>query len=62
MGNLNIDDVKMYVEKHIWNFHKKRISSLANLKLSTILKRKNPYLFKAKNILTAEQIVSFSAL
>ena len=58
MGNLNIDDVKMYVEKHIGNFHKKRISSLANLKLSTILKRKNPYLFKAKNILTAEQIVS----
>ena len=58
MGSLSIDDVKMYVEKHIGNFHKKRISSLANLKLSTILKRKNPYLFKAKNILTAEQIVS----
>ena len=58
MGSLNIDDVKMYVEKHIGNFHKKRISSLDNLKLSTILKRKNPYLFKAKNILTAEQIVS----
>ena len=58
MGSLNIDDVKMYVEKHIGDFHKKRISSLDNLKLSTILKRKNPYLFKAKNILTAEQIVS----
>ena len=58
MGSLNIDDVKMYVEKHIGNFHKKRISSLDNLKLSTIFKRKNPYLFKAKNILTAEQIVS----
>ena len=58
MGSLNIDDVKMYVEKHIGDFHKKRISSLDNLKLSKILKRKNPYLFKAKNILTAEQIVS----
>ena len=62
MGSLSIDDVKMYVEKNIGAFHKKRISSLANLKLSTILKRKNPYLFKAKNILTAEQIVSFCAL
>ena len=45
MGSLNIDDLKMYVENHIGNFHKKRISSLDNLKLSTILKRKNPYLF-----------------
>lgn len=58
MDSLNIEDVRMYVEKHIGDFHKKRISSLDNLKLSTILKRKNPYLFKAKNILTAEQIVS----
>lgn len=58
MGSLSIDDVKIYVENHIGTFHKKRISSLDNLKLSTILKRKNPYLFKAKNILTAEQIVS----
>lgn len=58
MAKLKIDDVKSYVEKNISVFHKKRISSLDNLKLSTILKRKNPYLFKAKNILTAEQIVS----
>ncbi|MEL3913501.1 PmeII family type II restriction endonuclease [Treponema pedis] len=58
MDNLKIDDVKVYVEKNISIFHKKRISSLDSLKLSTILKRKNPYLFKAKNILTAEQIVS----
>src|SRR5699024_9640891 len=31
--------------------------SLDKLKLSKVLKRKNPYLFKAKYVLTAEQIV-----
>jgi len=35
----------------------KRIQSLESLKLSQVLKRKNPYLFKAKYVLTAEQII-----
>ena len=48
---------KEYVEKNIGIFHEKRIESLNNLKLTNVLKRKNPYLFKAKNVLTAEQIV-----
>jgi hypothetical protein len=46
-----------YVEKNIVDFHQKRISSLDRLKLRSVLKRKNPYLFKAKYILTAEQLV-----
>lgn len=57
MKNLNLMDVLEYVENNIGNFHKKRISSLDKLKLSTVLKRKNPYLFKAKHILTADAIV-----
>lgn len=57
MNKLNIDDIVQYVEKNIEMFHEKRIESLDKLKLVTILKRKNPYLFKAKNVLTAEQIV-----
>jgi len=39
------------------SFHQKRIQSLDGLKLAQVLKRKNPYLFKAKYVLTAEQIV-----
>ena len=39
------------------HFHEKRIQSLDGLKLSKVLKRKNPYLFKAKYVLTAEQII-----
>ena len=57
MGKLNSKDVVKYVEENIGIFHQKRIYSLDSLKLSKVLKRKNPYLFKAKYILTAEEIV-----
>lgn len=46
-----------YVENNIGKFHQKRIDSLDKLKLSQVLRRKNPYLFKAKHVLTAEQII-----
>jgi len=57
MKPLNLKDVSQYVEQNIGAFHLKRIQSLDRLKLSQVLKRKNPYLFKAKNVLTAEQII-----
>jgi len=58
MKQLKIEDVRKYVEENINSFHLARIESLYGLKLSKILKRKNPYLFRAKNILTASEIVS----
>jgi len=57
MKTLNLKEVTQYVEENIGSFHQKRIQSLDNLKLTNVLRRKNPYLFKAKYILTAEQIV-----
>jgi hypothetical protein len=57
MQPLKIEDVINYVEENIGSFHKKRIASIDGLKLEKVLKRKNPYLFKAKYILTAEQLV-----
>jgi hypothetical protein len=57
MNKLKISDVTQYVEENIETFHKKRIDSLDKLKLETVLKKKNPYLFKAKHFLTAEQII-----
>jgi len=57
MEKLKIKDVAQYVEKNIGTFHEKRIQSLDGLKLTQVLKRKNPYLFKAKYVLTADQIV-----
>lgn len=57
MRRLNLADVSQYVEDNIGTFHQKRISSLDSLSLSKVLRRKNPYLFKAKYILTAQEIV-----
>lgn len=50
-------DIVAYVEANIGDFHERRIKSLERLKLRNILKRKNPYLFKAKNVLTASELV-----
>ncbi len=57
MNQLNLNDVTQYVENNIGTFHQKRIESLNRLKLKTVLKKKNPYLFRAKYLLTAEQII-----
>ena len=57
MEKLNLNDVSNYVEENIGTFHQKRIQSLDSLKLSKVLSRKNPYLFKAKYVLTADQII-----
>ena len=58
MRKLNMEDVRDYVEKNISTFHIARIESLNKLKLYKILKRKNPYLFRAKNMLNASEIIS----
>lgn len=57
MEELNMKYVLQYVEENIEIFHQKRIQSIEKLKLSQVLKRKNPYLYKAKYVLTAEQII-----
>ncbi|MEW6235781.1 MAG: PmeII family type II restriction endonuclease [Candidatus Omnitrophota bacterium] len=57
METLNLEDLSLYVVQNIGIFHQKRIQCLDELKLSQVLERKNPYLFKAKYVLTAEQIV-----
>ncbi|WP_374551561.1 PmeII family type II restriction endonuclease [Flavobacterium sp.] len=57
MRKLNLKDVTQYVEENIEIFHNKRIESLNKLQLKTVLKKKNPYLFKAKYNLTSETII-----
>jgi hypothetical protein len=57
MERLNLEDVVNYVEQNIGIFHQKRIQSIADLTLKLIAERKNPYLFKAKNVLTADEII-----
>jgi hypothetical protein len=57
MNNLNLGDVVDYVEQNIGTFHQKRIQSLDGLRLTQVLRRKNPYMFKAKYVFTPEQFV-----
>ena len=57
MKQLDLADVRQYVTDNISTFHKKRLDSLSRLDLAKILRRKNPYLFKVKYLLTAQQIV-----
>lgn len=49
--------VEGYVNKNIDTFHQERISSLQKLNLNNVLKRKNPYLFRAKNLNLAADLV-----
>lgn len=57
MEKLNLDLVNQYVSEHIGEFHNKRIASLDSLSLKKVLSRKNPYLYKTKNMQTSEMIV-----
>jgi hypothetical protein len=48
----------MFVANNIQpGFHDKRLASFERLKLKTILKRKNPYLFRAKAVMSAPEMV-----
>ena len=45
---ITVGDLQQYVQTHISAFHAARLKSLGTLKLDTVLRRKNPYLFRAK--------------
>ncbi len=57
MKPLDLTEVRDFVNENIVDFHERRIKTLEGLSLNRLL-AKNPYLFKAKNILTAEKLVS----
>ena len=52
-----INKVEDYVRNNISQFHEARINKLKKLKLEELLKKKNPYMYKAKNINAADQLV-----
>lgn len=57
MNKIKIEEVNKFVEENIELFHLKRLGNLGNTNLKTLLKKKNPYLFKAKNIITAQELI-----
>jgi hypothetical protein len=54
-----LDDAALieFIRPKIAEFHVKRIEKLKSLQLKKVLKRKNPYLFRAKNIVEFETLV-----
>ena len=56
MRPLDLDRVREYVNEHISIFHQRRAKSIEELKLRQLL-AKNPYLFRAKNVLTASEMI-----
>lgn len=57
MKNTLIRKVQQYVINNIGFFHEARLTALDELKLKKVLARKNPYLFRAKNQVSANDIV-----
>ena len=57
MNPLCLNEVCAYANENIVDFHQRRIGSLEKLDLDRLL-RKNPYLFRAKNITTASELMS----
>lgn len=57
MAKVTRKDIIRFIEPNIQTFHKKRLDNLLALQLKSILKRKNPYLFKAKALNTAHDLV-----
>ena len=57
--NMNelLQNVENYVRLNISKFHEARINKLKTLKLEDLLKKKNPYMYKAKNINAADVLV-----
>ena len=53
-----IEEAKQFVADNIRaGFHDRRLAKIEALKLRDVLKRKNPYLFKAKAVVSAPEIV-----
>ena len=57
MKPITQQEITDYIETNIQDFYQRRLDKLQKLKLMDVLKRKNPYLFKTKNISIAPEFV-----
>jgi len=58
MKPLDTEATTDFVNRNISRFHQDRVRLLENANLATLLKKKNPYLFRAKNITTPRELVN----
>ena len=57
MNAITDAQVTAYVEANIGAFHSKRLEALKKLRLEKLLRRKNPYLFKSRNLTVASDLI-----
>lgn len=57
MKKLDMSAVARFVNENIVTFHEAKLHTLEALDLKTLLRRKNPYLFKAKNVVVASELI-----
>lgn len=57
MARIETKKLISYIENNINEFNEARLNKIGELNLNDILLRKNPYLFKAKNILTSQVLI-----
>jgi hypothetical protein len=59
MSKVDLKKVVAFVDRNIGEFHSSKLDAIKCLELNQLLKRKNPYLFKAKNITTVEAYIRY---
>lgn len=58
MDDATRERIAEFVHENIDSFHEKRLEGIKTIKLNVLLSRKNPYLFKAKNINSAADFIT----
>jgi hypothetical protein len=53
----HLAQIQKYVNTHVDEFHNRRIASLKRLELMTVLEKKNPYMFRTKDVRTPQELV-----
>ena len=57
MNDITDAQVTSYVQDNIGIFHDNRLEALNELRLNKLLRRKNPYLFRSKNLVIASDLI-----
>lgn len=58
MNPLDYRALEAFIQQEIQRFHENRLRALEKIKLTEVLRKKNPYLFRAKNLTTASDLIS----
>ena len=57
MKPLNLNDVRSFINDNIGIFHENKLNVMKQINLNQLLKKKNPYLYKAKDLNVASDLV-----